>query len=86
MELQYFESSTPAADIAGATFRDGASVVTNIVDDGVVEAVANELRENLDHFGYRSQRAFSGFKTNRCSSTFVDAPSSVPLAAHNLIM
>lgn len=86
MALQIFGPAASAADVAAAALQDGAAIVSNLVPASQVEAVADELRENLDTFGYRSQREFSGFKTNRSNSTFIDAPSSVALVGHDLVM
>jgi len=84
--LKYFGPSASAAEVAAATLRDGAAVISELVAANVVDTVAGELREYLDKFGYRSQREFSGFKTNRCNTTFVDAPGSVALVGHDMVM
>jgi ectoine hydroxylase-related dioxygenase (phytanoyl-CoA dioxygenase family) len=86
MALQYFDPTASSAEVAAATLKDGAAVVTNVAPEDLVDAVATELRKNLDNFGYRSQREFSGFKTNRCNTAFIDAPSSVPLIGHDIVM
>lgn len=86
MALNYFGSSASAAEIAAATLRDGAAVVTGLVAPSVMDTVAGELREFMDTLGHRSQRDFSGFKTFRCSTTFVEAPSSVPLVGHDMVV
>ena len=86
MALQTFEATASPADVAVATLKDGAAVVSGLVSSTVADTVAAELRENLDTFGYRSQREFSGFKTNRCNTAFVDAPSSVALVGHDMVM
>jgi len=86
MTLEYLDATTPASVIAAATLRHGASVVTNAVSANSAEAVATELRKNLDNFGHRSKRDFSGFQTNRSNSTFAVAPSSVALVGHDLVM
>lgn len=84
--LQNFGPTASANDVAAAALKDGAAIVSGLVPADQADAVANELRENLDNFGYRSQREFSGFKTNRCNTTCVDAPSSVALIGHDMIM
>jgi len=86
VELKYFDPSASAIEVAAATRKDGAAVITDLVAADVVDKVAEELREHLDSLGYRSQREFSGFKTYRCNTTFVDAPSSVPLVGHDTVM
>ena len=86
MELKYFSPSASPAEVAAATLRNGAAVVSELVAPSVMDTVAGELREFMDTLGYRSQREFSGFKTFRCNTTFVEAPSSVPLIGHDMVM
>jgi hypothetical protein len=85
MALQIFSPSTSSADVAAATLKDGAAIVSGLVATSLVGAVSGELRENLENFGYRSKREFSGFRTNRSNSTFKDAPSSVALIGHDMV-
>ena len=86
MTLQTFGPTTTAADVVAATLRDGAAIVSGMVPASLAETVADELRENLDKFGYRSKRAFAGFKTNRCHHVLAEAPSSVALISHDMVM
>ncbi len=86
MALQTFSPTAPAAKVAVATLQDGAAIVTDLVPASLAETIASELRENMDSFGYRSKRAFSGFKTNRCHTVLEEAPSSVALVAHDMVM
>ena len=57
-----------------------------VVPADLAETIAGELRENLDNFGYRSKRDFSGHDTNRCHHVLEEAPSSVALISHDMIM
>ena len=86
MALQNFGPSAATTEVAAATLQHGATVVAGLVPASLVDSVADELRQNLDNFGYRSQRDFSGFRTNRSNSTFVEAPSSVALIGHDMVM
>lgn len=86
MELKYFDSSASPAEVAIATLKDGAAVVTGLASADLVGTIAGELREFMDTLGYRSQREFSGFKTFRCNTTFVEAPSSISLIGHDMAM
>ncbi len=86
MTLQTFGPTTTAADVVAATLHDGAAIVSGLVPASLAETVADELRENLDKFGYRSKRAFAGFKTNRCHHVLAEAPSSVALISHDMVM
>ncbi len=86
MALKYFKPTAPPAEVAAAALQDGAAIVSGLVAMELVDTIADELRANLDNFGYRSQREFSGFKTNRCNTTLQDAPSSASLIGHDMIM
>ena len=86
MALQQFGPTASAAEVAAATLKDGAAVVRGLVSAGLADAIAGELRENFDNFGYRSKREFSGQKTSRCHSVLVEAPSSVAIISHDMVM
>ena len=86
MSIPTFGANDLPQDIAAATVQNGAAIVINVVPDSLADTVAGELRDNLDEFGYRSQRNFSGFQTKRCHSIIDDAPSSVGLVGHELLM
>ena len=86
MALQTFGPTDSAIDVAAATLRDGAAIVSGLVPASLAETIAGELRENLDTFGYRSQRDFAGLKTNRCHHVLEQAPSSVAIIEHDMVM
>ena len=86
MALQTFGPTASTAQVAAATLKDGAAVVSGLVPAGLADTVAGELRENLDKFGYRSKRDFSGHNTNRCHHVIEESPSSVDLIAHDMVM
>jgi ectoine hydroxylase-related dioxygenase (phytanoyl-CoA dioxygenase family) len=86
MALQYFEPTASPDEIAAATQKVGGAIISGLVPTDLADKVAGELHENLDNFGYRSRRDFSGHKTSRCHSALEDAPSSVALVAHDMVM
>ena len=86
MALQNFGPTATPVEIAAATLKDGAAIVSGLVPASLAETVAGELRENLDNFGYRSRRDFSGHHTNRCHAVLEEAPSSVALIGHDMVM
>lgn len=86
MTLQTFSATDSPADVAAATLRDGAAIVSKLVPAELANAVADELREHLDTFGYRSKRRFAGFKTNRCHHVLDESPGSVELIAHDMVV
>ena len=86
MALQYFDPMTSPHDVAAATLKDGAAIVTGLAPASLAETISAELRENLDQFGYRSKRKFSGHLTNRCHTVLEESPASVGLIAHDMVM
>lgn len=86
MALQNFVPTASVAEVAAATLKDGAAIVSDLLPHDLVKTVVGELRDNLDTFGYRSKRDFSGHKTNRCHHVLEEAPSSVALISHELVM
>ena len=86
MTLQTFGPTASAIEVAAATLQDGAAIVTGLVPANLAQTVAGELRDNLDTFGYRSRRDFSGHNTNRCHTVLEEAPSSVALIGHDMVM
>ncbi len=86
MALQIFSATASPADIAAATLKDGAAIVSNLVPASLAETVADELRENLDNFGYKSKRDFSGHSTNRCHDVLAESPNSIALIANDMVM
>lgn len=86
MAIQTFGPAASSADVAAATLQDGAAIVAELVPARLTETIAGELRENLDTFGYRSKRDFSGHDTNRCHHVIEESPSSVALISHDMTM
>lgn len=86
MTLATFSATASPVEVAAAALTEGGAIVTDLVPIDLVEAISSELRENFDNFGYRSKREFSGFKTSRCHFVLEEAPSSVALIEHDLVM
>ena len=86
MALQNFGPTASPVEIAAATLEDGGAIVSRLVPASLAETIAGELRKNFDNFGYRSKRDFSGFKTSRCHFVLAEAPSSVALIEHDMVM
>lgn len=86
MALQVFDCLVSPDDVAAATLRDGAAIVTGLATASMVDQIAADLRENLDRLGYRSKRKFSGFHTNRNHFVLVESPRSAELIAHDMVM
>ena len=86
MALQNFSPTASPAEVAAATLKDGAAIVSGLVPTSLADTIAGELRENFDNFGYRSKRDFSGHNTNRCHHVLEEAPSSVALISHDMVI
>ena len=86
MTLQRFSATDSPVDVAAATLRDGAAIVSELVPVELADKVASELCDHLDTYGYRSKRKFAGFETNRCHHVLDESPSSVQLIAHDMVM
>ena len=86
MALQNFGPTASPDEVAAATLKDGAAIVSGLVPASLAEIIAGELRENFDNFGYKSKRDFSGHKTSRCHAVLVEAPSSVAIIGHDMVM
>ena len=86
MALQNFGPTASPAEVAAATLKDDAAIVSGLVPTSLAETIAGELRENFDNFGYRSKRDFAGFDTNRCHHVLEEAPGSVALISHDMVM
>jgi len=86
VSIQTLSATASPADITAAISRDGAAIVTGLLATELAETIAGELRENFDSFGYRSQREFAGFKTNRCHHVLEEAPSSVAIVGHDMVV
>ncbi len=86
MALQNFDPTASPAEVAAATLEDGGAIVSRLASASLAETIAGELRDNFDNFGYRSKRDFSGFKTSRCHFVLAEAPSSVALIEHDMVM
>ena len=86
MALLNFGPTASPAEVAAATLRDGAAIASGLVPARLVDSISGELRENLDGFGYRSKRDFTGFDTKRCHHVLEEAPSSVALINHDLVL
>jgi ectoine hydroxylase-related dioxygenase (phytanoyl-CoA dioxygenase family) len=84
--LQTLGPTASPQEVAAATLKDGAAIVSELVPAALAEKTANELQKNMDNFGYRSKRSFSGHKTNRCHTVLEESRSSVALIAHDLVM
>jgi ectoine hydroxylase-related dioxygenase (phytanoyl-CoA dioxygenase family) len=86
MTIQRFDASASPKEVAAATLRDGAAIVTKAVAGKLADEISADLRDNLDEFGYRSKRTFTGVNTNRCHHVIKESRSSIDLIGHDMVM
>ena len=87
MPLTYFDNDADTLVIVEALRRDGAVVVTNLADPGVVEDVRRELRPQLDAETLSPSTDFDGSLTlRRSTSVLSTVPSSAQLVDHDLLV
>jgi ectoine hydroxylase-related dioxygenase (phytanoyl-CoA dioxygenase family) len=77
---------TAPAEVIKALRTSGAVVVTDLVSAEVVDAVAAELRSELDTHGLATESAFNGALTNRISNVLAVAPSAAALLEHDMVV
>jgi len=86
MALAYLDRTADAETVANVLRRDGAVIVTGLIDDERADTVAEELRAPLDRSGLDSVSDFNGDLTLRIDSSLAVAPSSAPLLEHDMVM
>jgi ectoine hydroxylase-related dioxygenase (phytanoyl-CoA dioxygenase family) len=86
MTLAQLDSNTPVEEVVAALRQDGAVVVTELVAPEVVDAVAAELRPELDKAALEAQSVFDGKKTRRFGAIMRAAPSAAALVDHDMVV
>lgn len=84
--IQTFDNTAAAAEVAAATLKDGAAIVSELVPESLTDVIAGDLRQYMDQNGHRSRRRFVGFETNRCHHVLDESESAAQLVAHDLVM
>jgi len=86
MPLTYLDKNTAVEDVVAALRRDGAVVVTELVEPDLADAVAAELRPKFDEAGLEAQSPFDGNKTRRYGAIMRAAPSAAGLVDHDMLI
>ena len=63
--VKSFDNKTSSDTISATLLQDGGVIVLNQVPDGLIDKVAQELREPLDAKGREFENDFNGYKTLR---------------------
>jgi hypothetical protein len=87
MPLNSFEKTANIGAIVEALRRDGAVVVHELAEPGLIDAIRAELRPELDASGLKRKSDFNGSKTLRCSSSVLRiAPSAASILDHDMVV
>lgn len=86
MTLAYLDRNAPVEEVVAALRQDGAVVVTDLVAPEIVDAVAAELRPELEKAALEAQSVFDGKKTRRFCAIMRAAPSAAALVDHDLVV
>jgi hypothetical protein len=87
MPLNNFERTADIGAIVEALRRDGAVVVTELVESSLVDAIRAELRPQFDAHGLKACSDFNGTRTLRCwTGLLAGAPSAADLIDHDMLV
>ena len=86
MPLSYFDRTADTGAVVEALRRDGAVVVTDLAEPGLVDTIRAELRPHLDASGLKTRSDFNGSRTLRSNSVLSTAPSAADLIDHDMLV
>ena len=87
MPLSNFQRTADIGAVVEALRRDGAVVVSELAEPGLVDAIRAELRPRLDADGLKTCSDFNGSRTLRCSRSLLSsAPSAADLIDHDMLV
>ena len=84
--LQTLDSQSGTEEIVSALMQDGGVIVTNQVQDDLVNRIAADLRPHFDEQGHKFQNDFNGYKTLRLGAILRLSRASADLIAHPRVM
>ena len=79
MGLDYFDNTANTGSVVESLRRDGAVVVRNLVESGLIDSVLAEFRSRLDASGLNTVDHFNGDRTRRTRVTQHAPGSSSPI-------
>jgi hypothetical protein len=87
MPLRTYEKTTDIRTVIETLRRDGAVVVSELAEHGLIDTVTAELRPKLDEDRLSNPSPFDGDSTLRASrSLLATAPSAASLVDHDLVV
>lgn len=86
MTLKTFSNTADSGEIAKVLLEEGGVIVSQQVDNSVIDQIAKELRPHFDEYGAKFENDFNGYKTLRQSGILEISRTSADLIAHNRVM
>ncbi len=86
MPIRSYEPTAPLNDILGALRRDGAVVVTGLVEAELADTVAADIALLFNDEEMAAQSVFDGVRTRRYSRILEGAPSAAALVEHDMVV
>ena len=87
MALTHLDKNSDTRDVVDVLRRDGAVVVSELAEPGILDRIISELRPELDATDPDSATDFDGDRTLRTSSGLLsNAPSAAALVNHDMVI
>jgi ectoine hydroxylase-related dioxygenase (phytanoyl-CoA dioxygenase family) len=86
MTLKTFANTVDSAEIATSLMQDGGVIVSQQIENSVVDQVVSELRPHFDEHGAKFENDFNGYRTLRQSGILEISRTSADLIAHSRVM
>jgi len=86
MTLKTFDNTVDSAEIATSLMQDGGVIVSQQVENSVVDQIVKELRPHFDKHGAEFENDFNGYRTLRQSRILEISRTSADLIAHSRVM
>ena len=87
MGLDYFDNTATIQSVVESLRRDGAVVVRDLVEPGLIDTVLAEFRPRLDASGLNTTGVFNGDRTLRTATGALrTAPSAAALVDHDWVI
>ncbi|RKF16728.1 phytanoyl-CoA dioxygenase family protein [Roseovarius spongiae] len=83
VEIARLKNDADAA--AERLLADGAVIVENVAEGGLVEQILDDLRAPFDAYGDKFANDFNGYRTRRCASILAHSEAAADIIAHPLV-
>jgi ectoine hydroxylase-related dioxygenase (phytanoyl-CoA dioxygenase family) len=86
MPIDYFQADAPDKDVVFALERDGACVVLDQAQAGLIDAVMADFRNPFDKLGSLDEDDFNGYKTLRIAGILGLSHAAADLVEHPRVL